>query len=250
MTRRQDAKLRMLHAVSHLLGHPDSAPALAHVPAFAEAAARLQGIPERLRRLQQAQNAPVTGVTRSKQDVRDRMTEAAVRTLAALTAYADVTGNFELRADASISPSELRRTRETDAAARVESILAAATRHAADLPAYGIRPEDLEDLEDALASFSDLIGRPRLAISHRRAATLTMPELLAEADAYLDRLDRLSSLLERDFAPFVRTYRATRLVPKESTRSTSPALDTAKDTDTAPTPARSATAPAPEGLQA
>ncbi len=94
-----------------------------------------------------------------------------------------------------------------------------AVRHRGERPGseilvgeYGLKDTDLADFDTYLSSFPKACGLPRTTISLRSAATQTLNKLFLEADAYLDRMDRLSLNLEVDHPKFVLAYNSSRLI--------------------------------------
>lgn len=230
MTIRQSAKLRMYLAVVALCNRPAFSAVVQAIPAFAAALKGFLAMPDKIKVARKLQKASTKGITDSKQDNRTELTKLGNRIGAALTSYADAEGDIELRGEAGDASLPLDRGSETAAAARAETLLELATKHSKVLVSeYGLKETDLADFDAYLSSFSKASGLPRTTISLRAAATQTLKNLFLEADAYLDRMDRLSLNLEVDHPEFVLAYKASRLIGAIPYRTKKvPALASAK----------------------
>jgi len=250
MTIRQSAKLRMYLAVSALCGRAEFAGIITLIPAFASALKSFLAMPDRIQEARKAQKTPTKGITGSKSETRTELTKVGQRIGASLTTFADATGDIELRGAAEEAAVPLERGGEMEAAARAETLEALATKHRAILVAeYGLKDADLDTFATSLTAFSQMLGRPRSTIALKRSATESIPDLFVEADAYLDRMDRLSLNLEPEHPEFVGAYKASRLIGALPYRRKKNPAGVATETipDAAPAPARpqTPTTPAP-----
>jgi hypothetical protein len=213
MTVRQSAKLRMYLAVVALCNRPEFAAATAAIPAFAAALRAFLAMPETIKAARKLQKASTKGITGSKLDNRIGLTKIGNRIGAALTSFADAEGRIELRGEAADAAIPLDRGSETAAAARAEMLLELASPHSEILVReYGLKETDLADFDAYITSFSEASGRPRTTISLRASATKVLKNRFLEADAYLDRMDRLSINLQPDHPDFVLAYKSSRLI--------------------------------------
>jgi hypothetical protein len=210
-------------------------------------------MPERIQQARKAQTTPTKGITGSKLEVRTELTKVGLRIGASLTTFADAIGDMELRSEAGEAAVPLDRGGETEAAARAETLEALATKHRAVLVAeYGLRAADLDAFATHLTAFSQALGRPRSAIALKRSATESIQDLFVEADAYLDRMDRLSLNLEPEHPDFVAAYKASRFIgalPYRRKRNPA-AVGTETVPDAAPAPGRLQTPPTPASANA
>jgi len=213
MTIRQSAKLRMYLAVVALCARVEFAAAIVLIPAFAAALKSFLAMPDRIKDARKAQKASTKGITGSKLENRTEMTKIGNRIGASLTTFADAIGDIELRGEAGDAAVPLDRGGETEAAARAETLEALAATHCAVLvKEYGLKEAELDEFATYLTAFSKAIGRPRSAIALKRTATESIPELFVEADAYLDRMDRLTLNLEQEHPSFVAAYKVARVI--------------------------------------
>ena len=213
MTIRQSAKLRMYLAVVALCARVEYAGAVGLIPAFAAALKSFLEMQERIKTARKEQKTSTKGITESKSEARVEMTKLGNRIGAALTTYADAVGDIELRGEAGDAAIPLDRGTETEAAARAEVLEELAAKYDSILvKEYGLKATDLEAFGGHITAFSKAIGRPRNTIAKRRAATESIPDLFVEADAYLDRMDRLTLNLEPEHPKFVAAYNAARLI--------------------------------------
>lgn len=206
MDDRQNAKLRMYTAVETTLGaHPD---ALASIPAAATAADDFRDLLQQLRDAATEQER-YTPRGEAKQALRDALTDAAVPVAQATAAWAAVHDDPTLAAQMDLHPSHFLRGPQQDAVERATIVLDHATAHATDLLEYGVTPDHLAALDDALDAFAQALGEPRHAITERKAHTEALAALFSRTDAVLtQRLDRLVVLLKG--TPFHSDYQAAR----------------------------------------
>jgi hypothetical protein len=120
------------------------------------------------------------------------MAAAAIYIVAALKAYASITGNLALAADVNFSPSDILRVKETDADDICLHIHQLGTTHLVALGDYDITQADLDVLAKEIKDFSDLIGKPRLSIGQGKAIREEIDTLIQKTDLQLrDQLDNL-----------------------------------------------------------
>jgi ABC-type transporter Mla subunit MlaD len=77
---------------------------------------------------------------------------------------------------------------------------------------YGVNEARLQTIDELSQAFSELIGRPRAVIDARKRATSSLPTLMADADKYLAKLDRLADVLNEDYPEFAEGFRTSRKI--------------------------------------
>jgi len=82
--------------------------------------------------------------------------------------------------------------------------------------------------------FSAAIGKPRGKITDRKTVTDSLPQLFAQADRHLARLDRLAKLLETTHPEFVLGYRNARLIVSQRGGQTAVAAASSEPAAAAP----------------
>jgi hypothetical protein len=152
------------------------------------------------------------GNTAAKQGTFETMAAQAVEVASAIRAYALVTADRELEAAATLSRSDLVRSRDTQVGDLVQGIITLGRNHSEALADYGITPAILDELEAELTRWRDLVARPRDIIAARSATTAELALAFDQIDDTLDILDRLTPILARTAPTYPPAYQAARVI--------------------------------------
>ena len=140
----------------------------------------------------QIQEGVTLGVTESKHKEEEEMTQITLTIAANVYAYASLVDDHELRNRVNYSPSTLRNARDTVLKDICQSVHDAASEVVSELEDYGVTPETLEKQQKEIDDFTEMLAKPRTAISARSTATARIEELIKEGDELLrDQLDKL-----------------------------------------------------------
>ncbi len=173
------------------------------LPAFSQSYDQFSDLVSIIAQTARDQLTGITGATVDKHRARRALTEVAFPIGTAFQSWALAQGNDQLATQAYHPRTDYLYQRDTAAETYASKLLEVATPHIADLGDYGISQADLDELEEAITGYHDLLVAPRTAITDRKAATLLMAQAFAEARAILRfRLDKLVPLIAQDYSEF------------------------------------------------
>ena len=209
MDDRQENTLSMYQVVGPVLD--DNATVWSGVPAFVAARAAFLAEVTNIQTLTQTQQQPSTGVTEDKQDLRAAMADAAMVVVGPLSAYAAVTGNGDLAAQAAFSRTDFVYGRDNQAATNGDLVHSLATANATALTNYGVTAGMLTALRAAIDAYRAIIQRPRQVITTTSAATTQLDAAFTRATAVLtSQIDKLMELFRLSHPTFYQAYQAAR----------------------------------------
>ena len=229
MEKRLQNRLNMHRIVTGVCDQPDQKQAVESIPAFLREYTAFKTLSQQITATSRLHQQRSAGITKAKANLRLATADSIVRLASALHAYADVENDLELRETGKLTRSDLKYGPALSAVNRAETILAAATKHLAALADYGVDQTQLDNADLAVDAFSAAIGKPREAIIERRSLTQSLPELFAQADIHLARLDDLTEQLEPNFPAFVKDFRNARVIVNQ--RATHRTADQEEDAD-------------------
>lgn len=211
MTDVQENKASMYVAVLSVLG--EYAAVWGTIPAYVTAHDDFQASVDDIQQTQLIQEGNISGVTQDKTQARDQAIDAALPVASAVFAYASVTDNNALKSLVDYSPSELRRSRDSILANRLQIIHDAANDNIAALPDYGIDAPALADYQTIIDNYASTMQNPRVAISTRAAATQGLVGLFEETDRILkEQLDKLTEQFKTSDPVFYAKYHNARII--------------------------------------
>ena len=138
------------------------------------------------------QVADITGHAKDKAAGEEAMIAKTLSVGGGVMALATVNGDNGLAEAMNLSPSELRRYRDSVVAQRCMGVHDAAVTNAAALVTYGITAGDIADLKTKIDTYVALIAQPRNMITARKGATAEIGALIRDTMKLLNnRMDRL-----------------------------------------------------------
>jgi len=159
------------------------------------------------------QVADITGHTKDKAAAEEKMIAKTLSVAGAVMALATVNGDNGLAEAMNLSPSELRRYRDSVVAQRCMGVHDAATTNAAALVAYGVAAADITDLKARIDAYVALIAQPRNMITARKGATAEIGALIRDTMKLLNkRLDRLMQQFAFSHKEFYTHYFDARII--------------------------------------
>jgi hypothetical protein len=146
------------------------------------------------------QTSDTTGITRAKNEAREKLEESTLQVGGGLCALALLRGDTALEAKTDFTPSELRNLADTILDDRATEVLQLA--RAVPAPASGSTEPSLTDvgltegkldlLETRIETYNLLLGSPRAARGEKTAATVNLQRTLDEIDRLWEKvLDKL-----------------------------------------------------------
>jgi hypothetical protein len=225
-------KLAMAQAVNVVLTKPDYQPLWQSTPGFVKLQGNLAteiafittNAPKTLRRK--------TGSAEDKEVARLALCRAALIIAGAVAALAHATGDHELLVRVDTTMTLLLSGRGQDTYSKCEDILAAANANfsgpasvskkagakpaataKADLADYGVSRPDLENLQQLLEDYEELLPQPQVAIGSAKSIGQAIDAALDRLDGILNHgLDNLMLKYENLNPDFYRDYTNARIV--------------------------------------
>lgn len=159
------------------------------------------------------QVADITGHAKDKASAEDNMIAKTLSVAGSVMALATVNGDNGLAEAMNITPSELRRYRDSVVAQRCMGVHDAATLNAAALVDYGVSAADIIDLKARIDKYVSLIAQPRNMITARKGATAEIGALVRDTMKLLNnRIDRLMQQFSFSHKEFHAQYFDARII--------------------------------------
>ncbi|OON69767.1 hypothetical protein [Hymenobacter sp. CRA2] len=177
------------------------------------ALAELQQLTNDLGPLRQQTQRLSKGKTAAKTDRRELLATSAGEIAGDLYAYGTALKDRTIQAAANHSYGTLINLRATALTDAAQDLLDLANAHTKPLEDYGVTPERLQELQDALTAFQGSKNDPRQQISDAKAARLAIKAKFSDLATLLeDRLDRSLRKYARSHPEFYQRIQAARLV--------------------------------------
>lgn len=190
MNQVQENKMSMAYAVAQVLD--ENAAIWNGVPAMVNAHSEFKANISATEMAVSKQVADITGHAMDKAAAEDSMIAKTLSVAGGVMAMATVNGDNGLAEAMNLSPSELRRYRDSVVAQRCMGVHDAATTNAAALVDYGVAAADITDLKTRIDKYVSLIAQPRTKITARKGATAEIGALIRDTMKLLNnRMDRL-----------------------------------------------------------
>ena len=206
-------KFAMAQAVNVVLTETDYQPIWQPTPGFVKLQGNLateigfitQNAPQTLRHK--------TGSAEDKEAARLALCKAALIIAGAVAAYAHETGNHELLVRVDTTLTLLTSGRGQDSYSKCEDIHSAATANLAALGDYGVAQAGLDNLQQLLDDYEELLPQPQVAIGSAKSAGQAIDASLDRMDGILNNgLDNLMLKYEDSNPDFYRDYTNARII--------------------------------------
>jgi len=201
MNQFQENRLSMFYAVQRVMLENNAiwSGTAAIVTTAGDLDARITSLEEDL----QTQVRDITGHSKDKTEAEDAMIAQTLDVAGKVMAYATAQGDQALAEAMDITPTELRRYRDSVVAQRCQDVHDSANAVLASLAGYGVDAAKLTALQVAIDAYLSMNPAPRVAITERKNATTEIELLVGETlDLLNRRLDGLIqgySITEPDF---------------------------------------------------
>ena len=185
----------------------------AGLPAFVTAFAAFQACIADINTTRLAQEADLKGIAQDKQIKEDEMIRQALAIAKPIIAFANVTGNSQLKQEVDYSESELRKSRDTILENKCQIIHDRANTNIGSLAPYGVTAGMVTAYQTAINDYHSLIAGPRSAIAMRKTQTTQLDEKLNAGTLILTgQLDQLVVLFKVSNPTFVSDYTNARII--------------------------------------
>lgn len=177
------------------------------------------------------------GIALDKSSSRQAMADQAILVGGMVKAYANAVENYQLEESVNYSNTSFTNGKDTLAKEQAEIIWDKASEYATQLADYGLTQADLDDLDNIIEEYADLISSPRIGITDRKESTGSIRQLITQIDNLLKKqLDLL--LVRYKSTAFYPTYQAARIIVDQRGKKRKPALtdDMPPDNNNTPPP--------------
>ena len=166
-----------------------------------------------LRQKKAVQEEDVRGVTIDKRNIRETL-EAAIYNIAVrVAAYAQVAKNQSLKKFMTTSPSKLIKLTDAKFTTYAGDIYLKTEDVLANLVAYEVTQDTLDDLSDKTDAWLAIKDRPELAYDIKEKATQAIVEIMENIDDVLiNRLDLNVMMFQAEHPDFVALYKESRTI--------------------------------------
>ncbi len=163
----------------------------------------------------------LTGFAAGKKTTKQDLCGMTADIASIIYAFADATGNEELKGEVNYSLTDLLRLKDSLLAPRCQNIHDKGFENKEALKDYGITAATLTSLQNAIDTYIETIPKPRTAISSRKTLNSNLKQFFKEADAILEnQMDKLAVTFKTANPDFVKTYFNLRKIPDTPTTTT------------------------------
>ena len=210
MKSKLENKLSMAKAVQNALQMHNSVINL--VPAYSAARTELDGTITEIDGLVQVQQETTEGISKDKQEAEEKAISAAVKLAGPVKSYAIAENNNALLETVNITPSKLKKMRDTDLLNALGAIKNNVAPIASSLVGYGVTPAQLTEYDNAVADYASLVQASRTQVNIRAQATEQLNSTFQKMDAILQRLDGFADMQKDSEPEFYLTYKNARTI--------------------------------------
>ena len=159
------------------------------------------------------QSITTKGYTESKKKIRSKIDDDLNYLLSAFRTYAKITNNDVLYEEANLTPSKIKRIKDTEIIPLMEKSLAYANEHLKDLEPYGIREAGLKSAQKNLDDYKDFLSMPKDIRAQRAAATKKLKTQINDLVKIFDEmLDNAMVKYWKTHPDFYNQYLETRII--------------------------------------
>ncbi|MFZ4740408.1 MAG: hypothetical protein ACOYLE_04525 [Bacteroidales bacterium] len=183
-----------------------------NIPPMVETKKRLDVLLEQSEKLRALTGVKSASVTMSKNSILLVMKNDANVFHSALTAYSNLSNNDTLKFQAETQGKRLKKSkRGMDVFDVCNYIFTMATTYKAALQEYGITSETLNNAEEILKNFSNLVSLPKTVIKTNKASNQQLMMIHKDIQLLLkNQLDKLINLMSKDVPELADKYYAIR----------------------------------------
>lgn len=235
MTQNQENKLSMYLATLVILEKNRSV--WQGIPAIVQLVTQITKQVGLLQKAVKKQTEKRKGIALDKGSSRQAMADQAVLVGGIVKAYANATENYQLEESVNYTVTNFTNGKDTLAKEQAEIIWDKATEYITQLADYGLTQADLDDLDNSIEEYADLVSSPRVGITDRKESTGSIRQLITQIDnLFKKQLDLL--LVRYKSTAFYPTYQAARIIVDQRGKKRKTALtdDIPSDNNNTPPP--------------
>lgn len=211
MNATQESKLNMFRAVeSHADANKET---ISLVPAFETSYALFKSNIELITDAMQKEDLVTKGITLTKSQAKKELCKIASEIAAPIFAYAERTGNAQLKNEVNFSYSKLVQTKDDSLAPRVRNIHALGVQNISHLSDYAITLPMLDGFLDKIEAYSLKVPNPKNAAAIKKTIRENIKVMMKETNDILkNQMDKSIIVLKTKDPDFVNTYTANRVI--------------------------------------
>jgi hypothetical protein len=156
--------------------------------------------------IREKRETDTTGIADTKRQLRVDLVARALDVSLKTTAYAKMTHNSTLLKEVYYPETKLRMSSGSTLKDRALLIHDKAEANLKDLEPYGITPESLAALKQAIELFNASIPKPRLILTEKKQATDQLANLIKSSKAILEMIDSLVDIVRLSHPMFYAGY--------------------------------------------
>jgi len=167
---------------------------------------------DHIRQISEQQVTDLTGITKSKEQIRTELMDSTLDISHKLSAYAKMTENTVMEGEVWSSKSLLKKSQGSILTNRALLLYDKAVALQGELTVYGITSEGLASFKSAIDRYLEILPKTRLGITQKKQATGMMGQLFEENDLLLQKMDALVKIVRLSQPAFYSAYRDNRRV--------------------------------------
>lgn len=154
----------------------------------------------------------VTGKTKSKNILREQVTEQALAVAGAVYSFAKKSGNVSLLESTDQNKSKLDRFRDTVLVIELNFIKDKALENSQAMEGYGFTAQKLSEFADNINAYANAVGAKAAGGAAKSGASKSLVTLFKDASDILDSIDRLMEIYRGSDEEFYQGYKSARVV--------------------------------------
>ena len=197
MNDKQSAELNMFQAVKEILTENKSK--YETISVFKKTVTEMDKNINAIREMSKERtDVIIPASTSEKQTVENNMVDQALKVANITNVYAFNIENPQLQMQTNINKSTFYNSHGNHKLTLAKSILDAVKPLADTLLDYGLITEEIDDLENLIKEYNEVVVKPRGTINERKGITRDMAQLFEDTKSLLsNRLDKLMSVFKR-----------------------------------------------------
>ncbi len=211
MTKNEENRLTMYKAVHSFL--QQNGTATSTIPVLAVLDNELGTVIGEIEQLHSAHQSVARGRAAEKEALEDRMIEEVVAAAAGLYVLAIQQGNMNVRDVAKVTPSGLKRMRDTELLVKAQTLSQYLEQSLGELADYGVTAEMVETLKSTIAEYDAALAGTESSAAKKTTQRTKLSEAFDRADDLLhNRLDPMMEVFRSSNKDLYNEYINTRVI--------------------------------------
>ena len=183
------------------------------VPIISKVKDDLEDILHQLDVLHGTTNDNSTVSTKKKENIKKYLQQKVPALAGKFYVYGDMNEDEEIKSISNFTSSSIGRIREQDLYPKMKSLIDLIRKHIAELADYGITLAELDEIENKVSDYKDLIGGARKIRNNVFVHINEIGQLIDEGNAIVrNRLDKLMQMFKETNPAFYDLYKRSRTI--------------------------------------